>query len=126
MSKAIGLAICRAFAETYSITVISHLYHNVGLLPDPVDPGEGITPLAVTFADAARAIEASLRVPLYPEHGASGERGLPSRYELFFIGSDLPHGKYSTSKAKELLGWTPQDKLEGYWRRPAGRSRGRL
>ena len=57
LSKAVGLAICRAFAETYPISVISHLYHNVGLLPDPVERGEGITPLAVTFADAARAIE---------------------------------------------------------------------
>lgn len=36
-----------------------------------------------------------------------------SRYELFFIGAEIPHGKYSTAKAKEILGWTAEDTLEG-------------
>lgn len=72
LSKAVGLAISKTFAEHYGITVVVHLYHNIGLLPRPVEPGEGVTPLAVTFADAARAIDASLRLPL---------TAYPSRFE---------------------------------------------
>jgi nucleoside-diphosphate-sugar epimerase len=60
----------------------------------------------VTFADAARCIKAALQVDL---------RSLPSRNEVFFVTSDLPHGRYSNAKARRLLGWEPLDLFTGYF-----------
>ena len=61
------------------------------------------------FADAGRAVKAGIDVDL---------ARLPSKCELFYISADLPHGKYSTTKAKEILGWEAQDTLEAYFLRP--------
>jgi nucleoside-diphosphate-sugar epimerase len=69
----------------------------------------GVEPFAVTVRDAARAIRASLSVPLAE---------LPSRCEVFFIMvPTLPHGRFKATKAADLLGWEPIDKLEGYFSR---------
>eukprot|EP01047_Picozoa_sp_COSAG01_P038082 COSAG01_NODE_3068_length_6640_cov_15.505580_4_plen_109_part_00 len=68
--------------------------------------GAGCNAFSVTFADAARCIKAALQVDL---------RSLPSRNEVFFVTSDLPHGRYSNAKARRLLGWEPLDLFTGYF-----------
>jgi nucleoside-diphosphate-sugar epimerase len=40
---------------------------------------------------------------------------LPSRCEVFSIFADLAHGRFSNAKAKQLLGWQPQDDLREHW-----------
>ena len=42
---------------------------------------------------------------------------LPSRNEIFFCTTDLPHSRYPNAKTKRLLGWEPRDTLEAYTRR---------
>jgi hypothetical protein len=79
---------------------------------DPNDPrrgrrGHDLIPFSVTFPDAARAIRCALETDLAL---------LPTRNEAFFVTTDLPHGKYSNAKARRLLGFEPQDKLEAYYR----------
>ena len=67
----------------------------------------GVTPFAVTVRDAARAIRASLSVPL---------AALPSRCEVFFVMvPTLPHGRFKATKAKDLLGWESMDNLEAHY-----------
>ena len=63
----------------------------------------------MTFADAARCIKAALEVDL---------SRLPSRNEVFFVTSDLPHGRYSNAKARRLLNWKPLDLFTGYYTKP--------
>ena len=112
-SKACGQEICRVFAEQHPIHVMCLLFMRFAP-PQASDQerGRGIQNFAVTFADAARAIGRTLEVDL---------ETLPSRNELFFIVADLPHGAFSNTKARRLLGWQPQDSLEGYWR-PSARA----
>ena len=38
-------------------------------------------------------------------------------FEVFHIVADLPHGKYRTDRARELLHWQPCDSLGIHWRR---------
>ena len=142
LSKAVGLAIGRAFADNYPIAVITHLYHNIGLPATPVTGAEGVRApnpdthatvpnavpwllgvsqeglpaLAVSYADAGRAIDAALAAPLraFPSRSAAG-----GRFEVFFISAPLPHGRFSTEKAAAVLGWRARDRLESYFRRPA-------
>ncbi len=114
LSKSAGQEICRVFTENHPIHVITTLFLNfIDPEPTPERLGNDLNSFAVTFRDAAQAIKCALEVDL--------DR-LPSKNEIFYITSDLPHGKYSNEKTKRLLDWEPQDKLEGYWRKapPAG------
>ena len=46
---------------------------------------------------------------------------LPSRNEIFFCTTDLPHSRYPNAKTKRLLGWEPQEKLTKYYLKPAAK-----
>ena len=82
--------------------------------PDPGREGTGTSSFAVSFRDAAQAINRALRVDL---------SRLPSRCEVFFITGPIPQGRFPNTKARTLLGFEPQDTLEAYWRTP-GRGTG--
>ena len=110
LSKSVGQEICRVFTDHYPIHVICMLYISFRPPePEPGHEGHGINSFAVTFRDAARAIKLALEADL---------EKMPSRNEVFFITADLPHGQYSNTKARRLLGFAPQDTMEKYWRKP--------
>ena len=94
---------------TAAIHVMCHVYNSIGQAPEPATPGQDGLDLAVTFADAGRAIRSAIDVDL---------ARLPSKCEVFYISADLPHGKYRTTKARDILGWEAQDTLEAYFTRP--------
>ncbi len=104
MSKLCGQEIVRVFAHTYNLTVPT-LTFCMFINPD-VPGNDPLHPLTVSWGDAGQAIRCALETP-----------SLPSPYEYFHIGADLPHGVYSNEKAKRLLNWYPQDKLENRYAR---------
>ena len=109
LSKAAGQEICRIFSENHPIHILCLLFLNFKPpQPDPGAEGLDLNSFSVTFRDAGEAARLALEVDLAT---------LPSRNEIFFITTDLPHGKYSNAKARRLLGFDPQDKLEKYWRK---------
>ena len=109
LTKACGQEICRIFSENHPIHILCLLFLNFKPPePEPGAEGRDLTNFSVTFRDAGEAVRLALEVDL---------ETLPSRNEVFFITADLPHGKYSNAKARRLLGFEPQDKLEKYWRR---------
>ncbi len=108
-SKSIGQEICRVFSANHAIHVLTTLFLSFrDAEPTPDQQGGDTNPFSVTFADAARAIRRCLEVDLDT---------MPSSCEIFHITSDTPHGRYHNTKARDLLGWEPQDTLEGYWRK---------
>ncbi len=113
LSKSAGQEICRIFTENYPIHVLCMLFYSFRAPePEPGEEGGDLTPFSVTFRDAAQAIKKAVEVDL---------ETLPSKNEAFFVTTDLPHGQFSNTRTRRLLGWEPQDKLENYWRKPAGR-----
>jgi nucleoside-diphosphate-sugar epimerase len=113
LSKSAGQEICRIFTEHYPIHVLCLLFYNFRAPePKPGEEGRDLTPFSVSFRDAGQAFKRGLEVDLDT---------LPSQNEVFFITTDLPHGLFSNEKARRLLGFEPQDKLEGYWRKPPAR-----
>ncbi len=102
MSKYFGQEICRIFAEHYGLVVPALTFCQ---FVDPSTPyGPRIHPLTISWGDAARAIRCALEVPT-----------LPSAFEYFHIGADLPHGVFRNDKARRLLGWQPRDTLEMHY-----------
>jgi nucleoside-diphosphate-sugar epimerase len=110
-SKALGHAVCQAFADSHPIHVLFMLFES---FPSPqAEPGRegtGTSSFAVSFRDAAQAISRGLQVDL---------ARLPSRCEVFFITGPIPQERFPTTKARFLLGFEPKDSLEDYWRKPA-------
>jgi nucleoside-diphosphate-sugar epimerase len=109
-SKSVGQEICRVFSANHPLHILTTLFLSFRQAePKPDQLGGDTNPFSVTFPDGARAIRKCLEVDL---------ETLPSRCEIFHITTDTPHGRYSNAKARRLLGWEPQDLLEGYWRKP--------
>ena len=103
-SKFLGNEALRVLAEWYDLEV-PNLMFNGFAQPDTASES-GTSAMMLTWQDAARAIKCALQTP-----------SLPSPYEEFHCVADFPHDQCRTDKAARLLGWKPQDKLEGLWRR---------
>jgi nucleoside-diphosphate-sugar epimerase len=107
LTKFLGQEVCRLFADEYNLEVPSLLFGNFINPENPYPVGPlGAWVMMISWEDAAQAVRQALRVP-----------SLPHPYEQFHITTDLPHGKYSNDKAKQLLNWQPRDRLEAQWRR---------
>ena len=105
-SKFLGQELVRLFAEAYELEVPA-LYFSIFVNPETAEPRPGgVHPMTISWDDAGHAMRRALEVP-----------SLPSPFEIFHILADLPHGRYSSRKAQELLGWRPRDTLAHLWAR---------
>ena len=78
---------------------------------------DDLTPFSVAWPDAGDAIRRAVEVP---------ESRLYSKFESFFVFTDLPHGKFRNDKIRRVLGWNPRYQLEARWNKPvAGGLKGR-
>jgi len=105
MSKALGLETCRLFSEHYPLHVLSLIFSR---FRDPTaDPhNTDDSTLSISAKDAAQAVKCALEADL---------KTLDSRFEVFFITTDLPHGRFPNTRLRTILRFDPQDKLEAYW-----------
>ena len=111
ISKGLGVELCRVFARNHPLEVLCALFYNLpaGGSPAPGAPPD-VTPFSVTFPDAAQAILRCVEV---------GSERLPAggAFHAFFILAPLPHNKFASRKAREVLGWRAQDSLREYFTR---------
>ena len=115
LTKSLGNEICKVFADNnefiYVQTLLFYHLYSEELILGGSDKKfdklrESINPFSVTWEDAAMAIKLALEIEL---------EKLDSRAETYFISEDLPHKKFTNSKAKNTLGWTPRNKLKPLW-----------
>lgn len=106
-SKSLGQEICRIFTEHHDIWVQDYLFFNFQDA-SALKPGSIGAPFVVSWADAGEAFRLGLEIDL---------ARLPSKCEVFFILSDMPHGKFLNDRAKQILGFQPKDDLSVLWRR---------
>ena len=116
LTKSLGQEICRVFTESHDIHVMDLLFymlldpetHNVETGSPIANVGHDLVPYTISWRDAAEAIRCALYVEMDK---------LPSRSEVFFVFPDLPHQKFSSEKARRLLGWEPKDQLDQFWKK---------
>ncbi len=118
LTKSLGHEICRVFTEHHDIYVLNYLWYNFrdlrGVPPEfysYLRPGSDPVPFVVSGSDGGEAIRLGLEADLAK---------LPSHCEVFFILTDMPHGKFRNDKAERLLGITPKDDISALWRKPRG------
>jgi nucleoside-diphosphate-sugar epimerase len=107
ISKSVGHEICRVYTEQHDIYVQMYLYYNF-TKPGVVTAGRELRPFAVSWQNGGEVFPHGLEIPL---------EELPSRFETFFIFTDMPHGRFRNDKAKRILGWQPRADIEANWRR---------
>ena len=107
LSKSVGHEICRIYAEKYELYVQMYLYYNFRD-PADLDREREVRPFAVSWQNGGDVFPYGLEIPF---------EKLPSRFETFFIFTDMPHGRFSNEKAKRILGWQPRDDISLIWRR---------
>ena len=109
--KYLGQELGRVYAEAYGLEMPVLLFNNLRAL-DITQPAL-LDGYCTSWGDAARAIRSALEVS-----------ALPSPYEVFNINASLPHGEVPNTKARRILGWTPQDDLSEFWSEPLAGSSG--
>jgi nucleoside-diphosphate-sugar epimerase len=105
LSKSLGQEICRIFTHSHDIYVQEYLFFSFRDM-DKLPPGTDATPFSVSWGDAAEAFRLGLDIELAK---------LPSKCEIFFIFTDMPHGQYLNDKAKQILGFRPKDDISILW-----------
>jgi NAD dependent epimerase/dehydratase family len=108
LSKSLGQEICRVFAQHHDVYVQEYLFFSL-LDAGKLTPGTDATPFSVSWGDAGAVFRLGLEIDLAK---------LPSRCEIFFVFSDMPHGKFINEKAKRVLDFRPKDDLSILWRKP--------
>ncbi|MSQ08152.1 MAG: NAD(P)-dependent oxidoreductase [Dehalococcoidia bacterium] len=112
ISKMLGQDICRVFAERHDVYVQSLVFCNLkdtAALKGPEGPSEyhnDLFPFVTAWPDTGTAVRAALEVEF---------SRLPSRCETYFVGNDLPQGKYDFSKMQRVLEWAPRYHIEAMW-----------
>ncbi len=106
LTKFLGQEICRIFAEEYDLEVPALLFSSFVNPDNPAPEPMGAFAFSVSWQDAGEAMRQALRAPSFQRP-----------FEVFHVVADLPHGKYSNQKAKQLLHWQPRDRLEAHWTR---------
>ena len=111
LTKSLGHQISRVYAETYDLYVQMYLFYNFrtpgGSGHEPWRERE-VAPFAVSWQNAAEVFPPGLEIPL---------EQLPSRFETFYVFTDMPHGRFTNDKVKRVLGWQPRDDIGECWRR---------
>lgn len=107
LSKSVGYEICRLYAENHDLYVQTYLYYNFRDA-GTTDRTREVRPFAVSWENGGEVFKYGLEIDFAK---------LPSRFETFFIFTDMPHGRFSNEKAKRILGWEPRDDISAIWRR---------
>jgi nucleoside-diphosphate-sugar epimerase len=105
ITKSLGQEICRIYSEHHDITVQTYLFYNFRD-PEDLQLGREVAPFAVSWQNAAEVFGPGLEIPL---------EELPSKCEIFFVFTDMPHGKFTNDKVKRILGWQPKDDVSQVW-----------
>ena len=108
LTKSLGSEICRVYAENLDFNVQTYLFYHFRDTAK-LEPGSHIAPFSISWADAARIFRLGLEVDL---------EQLPSNFEVFYVFTDMPHGKFTNDKAKRILGFTTEDDISVLWQKP--------
>jgi hypothetical protein len=106
LSKYLSIELCKAYARTYGIQTIFFLFNGLGAKPTEPVKGQDFPPMVIVWEDLQHACRLALEV-----------ESVPDNCQVFCMLSYLGHGKYLIDKARRILGYTPLEPVQNYYRR---------
>lgn len=106
LSKYLSIQLCKGYARTYGIETIFFLFNGLGPKPTAPVSGQDFPPMVIVWEDLHHACRLALEIESVPDH-----------CQAFQMLSYLGHGKYLIDKAHRMLGYTPLEPVQNYYRR---------
>jgi nucleoside-diphosphate-sugar epimerase len=106
ITKYLSLEICKIYARAYGIQTVCFLFNGLGPKPTAPISRQDFSPFTVVWEDLQYACRLALEI-----------ESLPGNYQEFNMLSYLSHGKYLIERAKGILGYTPLERVEDYYKR---------
>ena len=104
-TKYLGIEVSRALARSYGIQTIYFLFNGLG--PKPTEAVHGDFSLfTVVWEDMQHVCRLALEIDAVPDN-----------FQYFNMMSYQGHGKYTFEKARRILGFEPQERVEEFFRR---------
>lgn len=105
VTKYLSNEICKVYARVYGIQTIVYQFN--GLRGKPEGPVKSdFPPFTIVWEDLVEACRIAVEI-----------ESVPDGYQAFNLHSHLSQGKYSVEKANRLLGYTPMEDVERFYRR---------
>jgi len=105
ITKSLGQEICQIFSEQHDVVVQTYLFYHFRD-PAEIEPGMRHAPFAISWQNSAEIFPLGLDIDL---------DALPSKCEVFYVFTDMPHGRFVNDKAKRILGFEPWADITGIW-----------
>ena len=106
LTKGLASEICRAYARTHEMQIISFVFNGLGPRPEGQVASADFPPFTVVWEDLQRACRLALEI-----------ESVPDGFQEFNMLSWEGHGKYNVDKARRLLGFEPTENWERYFAR---------
>ena len=105
LTKTLSGEICAAFARAHQIHTACFLFNGLG--PKPTEQRAGdYPPFTVVWEDLQLAVRLALDI-----------EAIPAYYQEFNMNSFEGHGKYSSDKARRILGWERTEDWDRFYAR---------
>lgn len=106
LTKYLSFEICRTYARTYRIHTVCFVFNGLGPRPAAAVTKQDFPAFTIVWEDLQHACRLALEIDAVPEY-----------FQLFNMLSYVGQGKYRIDKARRMLGYEPQARVEGYFRR---------
>ena len=106
VSKILSYEICRIYARAYGIQTICLAFNGLGPNPAQRDYGKDFPPFFIVWEDLQQVCRLALEIEKVPDD-----------YQEFNMTSFEGHGKYSSEKARRILGFEPSQRWEDHFKR---------
>jgi nucleoside-diphosphate-sugar epimerase len=106
VTKLLGREICRTYARVYGIHTVSFVFNALGPAPTMKATAQDFHPFFITYKDLAHACRLALEIESVPDY-----------FQEFNMHSYLGQGKYLLDKARQILGYEPQQDWTTWFRR---------
>jgi len=109
LTKHAAIDLCRIHARESRIHTLFMLFNSIAPTPEAPLVADDFHPFSVTLDDLEHALRLALELDEVPDY-----------FQTLNMLSYRGKGKYGGEKAKRILGFEPQEKVERYYRRDPG------
>lgn len=106
ITKYLSMEICKIYARAYGIQTVCFLFAGLGPKPTERATRQDVPAFMIVWEDLQHACRLALEIESVPDH-----------FQAFSMMSYRAQGKFVIEKARRMLGYEPQERVEEYFKR---------